>query len=65
MSHPKSRLITFFRGKTQPFDDPSQYLERRKILEHIKDLDFVDVKGYSPQTFSNECLAEEYREYKV
>lgn len=57
--------FAFFRGKTEPFAHPSQYSERRKIISSLDPDDNVEIKSYSPSTFSNLDLAKEYLDYKV
>ena len=57
--------FAFFRGKLKPFTHPSQYQERRELVEHLSSQGLVEVKGYDPGGFGDEALVEEYNAYRV
>jgi glycosyltransferase involved in cell wall biosynthesis len=57
--------FAFFRGKLKPFTHPSQYQERRELVELLDGQGLVDVKDYDPAGFGDSQLVEEYNSYRV
>jgi len=57
--------FAFFRGKVKPFTQPSQYQERRELIEYLQVRGLVDVMSYTPSDFSDAQLVDEYNDYKI
>jgi glycosyltransferase involved in cell wall biosynthesis len=57
--------FAFFRGKLKPFTHPSQYQERRDLVEYLAGRGLIDVKSYNPLRFSDAQLVDEYNDYRI